>query len=158
MTATITAYGVGLFIHILAVVVALGVTFGYGVFMAHAQKNAPEALPAVIRAVTFCNRVLVTPGLVVVLFAGIYLMSKGNIDASESWISVGFIAIIALFGMVHGFFMPNERRAAEIADRDLQAGGELSPEFEAISKRLALGGQIAGLIIAVTIFFMAVKP
>ena len=158
MLASVTAYNVGLFIHVLAVVLAFGPTFGYGFFMAFADSKAPASVPAVLRAARISDRFLVTPAMIVLLLAGIYLLSKGDISASESWVTVGFIAIIALFGMVHGFFGPRYRKGIELAERDLAAGGELSPEYRAVSLQIARGGQLAGLIIAVTIFFMVVKP
>jgi uncharacterized membrane protein len=156
--ATVTAYNVGLFIHVLAVVLAFGPTFGYGFFIGFADTKAPAAVPAVHRAVNLTNRYLVTPAMIVVLGAGIYLLSKGDISTSESWVTVGFVAIVALFGLVHGFFVPRTKKAIELSERDLAAGGELSDEYRAVSAQMARIGQLTGLIIAVTIFFMVVKP
>jgi uncharacterized membrane protein len=156
--ATVTAYNVGLFIHVLAVVVAFGPTFGFGFFIGFADNKAPAAVPAVLRAVNLTNQYLVTPAMVVVLAAGIYLLSKGDISASESWVQVGFVAIAVLFGLIGGYFVPRTRKAIELAERDLADGGELSPEYRKLSAQMARVGQLAGLIIAVTIFFMVVKP
>lgn len=157
--ASITAYGVGLFIHILAVVVPLGATFGYGFFMAWTQENAPEAIPGILRATTAANRYGTTTGLIVVLVAGIYLVNKSaEFKASDPFVGVGILAVIVLLGMIHGYFRPHEIRAAELAERDLAAGGDFSPEYLAVARKLDLGGRIAGLVIAVTIFFMTVKP
>jgi uncharacterized membrane protein len=156
--ATVTAYNVGLFIHILAVVLAFGPTFGYGFFIGFADSKAPAAVPAVNRAIRLTNLFLVTPAMIVVLVAGMYLLGKGDISASESWVTVGFIAIIALFGLVHGFFQPRTRKAIELSERDLAAGGELSAEYRRISAQMARVGQLAGLIVVVAIFFMVVKP
>lgn len=156
--AEISGYYVVLFIHILAVVVGLGTTFGYGIFMAFAQRNAPRAIPAVYRASRLSDRYLITPALIVILIAGIYLLSDGPYGPGDSWVSVGFLAVIVLLGMTHGYFAPRTRKGSEIAERDLAAGDTLSPEFEAVARQLAIGGQIAGLVIAVTIFFMTVKP
>lgn len=157
MQATITGYSVGLFIHILAVVLALGPTFGYG-FIFSVAPQYPKATPALLAGVQRIDRYLVNPGMIVLLIAGIYLMSKGNWDASESFISLGIAAIIVLFGLQHGFFQPQARKAKALAERDLQAGDTLSPEFDAISKRLGQVGSLAGLIVVVAIFFMVVKP
>jgi hypothetical protein len=63
-----------------------------------------------------------------------------------------------LFGLVHGYFIPRGRKAEELAERDLAGSGELSPEYQALSKQIAGVGQLTGLIVAVTIFFMVVKP
>jgi amino acid permease len=157
MSATITGYSIGLFIHILAVVLAFGPTFGYGFLFAVAPQY-PRATPALMAGVQKIDRYLVNPGMVVILIAGLYLLSKGNWDASESFIAVGFVAIIALFGLQHGFFGPQTRKAKELAERDLESGDTLGDEFNAISRRLGQVGALAGLIVAVTIFFMVVKP
>jgi uncharacterized membrane protein len=155
--ANITDYSVGLFIHILAVVLAFGPTFGYGILFS-VLPQYPRATPGLLAGIQRIDRYLVDPGMIVLLLAGIYLMAEGPYDGSEAFIAVGFIAIIALFGLQHGFFRPQTAKAKEIAERDLQAGDTLSDEFEEISRRLGTVGPIAGLIVVVTIFFMVVKP
>jgi uncharacterized membrane protein len=158
MLASITAYGIGKFIHVLAVVLAFGPTYAYPVFAAVAQRVDPRSVPTILRGILKTDMIFVNPGLIVLLLAGIYTQAEGSWDASESWLSVGYLAILILFGMSHAFFRPNTKRALEIAERDLQDGGELGADFEAVSKRIALGGQLASVIVIVTIFFMVVKP
>jgi uncharacterized membrane protein len=157
MTATITAYGVGLFIHILAVVLAFGPTFGYGFFYS-VIPQFPGAAPALIEGQKKVDRYLVAPGLIVVLIAGVYLMEKGNWEGSEGFIIIGLIAIVALLGLQHAFFRPQSQKARELAERDLKSGDTLSDEFNAVSERLSKVGALAGLIVVVTIFLMTVKP
>lgn len=154
--ATITGYSIGLFIHILAVVLAFGPTFAYGIFFS-VLPQYPRATPALIEGIQRVDRYLVNAGSIVVLLAGIYLMVEGSWDG-ESWITIGFVAIIALLGLQHAFFRPQTARAKELAERDLKAGDTLSAEFEEISRRLGTVGSVAGLIVVVTIFFMTVKP
>jgi uncharacterized membrane protein len=158
MLATITGFSIGLFIHVLAVVLTFGPTFGYGIFIGVAEQNAPSSVPAVLRGIQQIDRFLVRPGLIVVLLAGIYMLIEANISASESWVSVGFVAIIILFAMAHGFFRPSVEKALELAERDLSSGDTLGAEYGAVSGRLATGGKIAGAIVAITIFFMVVQP
>jgi uncharacterized membrane protein len=158
MLATITGFSIGLFIHVLAVVLTFGPTFAYGIFIGVAEQNAPRSVPAVLRGIQSTDRFLVRPGLIIVLLAGIYMLVDADISASESWVSVGFVAIIILFGMVHGFFRPNTARALELAERDLASGDTLSAEYSAVSRKLENGGKLAGLIVAIAIFFMVVKP
>jgi len=157
IVADITDYSVGLFIHILAVVLAFGPTFAYGIIFS-VMPDHPRAAPALFDAIRKVDRYLVDPGMIVVLLAGIYLMAEGDWDGSEAFIAVGFIAIIALFGLQHGFFRPQGQKAQALAERDLQSGDSFSPEFEEVSRRLGMVGPIAGLIVVVTIFFMTVKP
>jgi uncharacterized membrane protein len=152
-------YKIALFLHILAVVLAFGPTFGYALFFSVAPQH-PRATPAILAGVQKCDRYLVNPGMIVLLIAGIGLltMSDGAWDTSDVFVGVGFLAIIALFGLQHGFFQPQTRKAKEIAERDLQAGDTLSPEFEAVSQGLSKVGGLAGIIVVVTIFFMTYKP
>jgi hypothetical protein len=158
MAATITGFGIGLFIHVLAVVLAFGPTFAYGIFIGVAEKSAPGSVPAVLRGILAHDRYVLSPGLIVVLLAGIYMLADHHISASESWVTVGFVAIVILFGMAHGFFRPNTKKALELAERDLAAGDTLGPEYAAVAKKLENGGKLAGAIIAIAIFFMAVQP
>ena len=158
MSATITGFSIGLFVHVLAVVLAFGPTYGFAFFVKSAEESEPRSVPAVLRGLLQVDRYLVSPGLVVILLAGIYMLVDGEISAGESWVTVGFIAIIVLFGMAHGFFRPNTRRALELAEHDLGAGDTLGAEYEAVAKKLETGGKIAGLIVAITIFFMVVQP
>jgi uncharacterized membrane protein len=158
MPAVITAYGVGKFVHVLAVVVAFGPTFAYPLFIAVAQSVAPRGIPAVLRGIIRADRFLTTPGMIVLLAAGIYLLSEGNIPSDQAWVEVGFAATVVLFAMTHAFFGPLNRRALEIAERDLEAGDVLSPEFEAVSRRIAAAGALADLLVVIATFFMVVKP
>src|SRR5215203_4330963 len=148
--ADITGYSLGLFIHILAVVLAFGPTFAYGLIFSVMPKY-PRSAPAFFEAIRRVDTYLVNPGMVVVLLAGLYLMSDGGWDGSEAFIVVGFLAIIALFGLQHAFFRPQGQRAKQLAERDLKNGDTLSAEFEEISRRLGTVGPIAGLIVVVAI-------
>jgi hypothetical protein len=159
MLATVVdpGYKFALFLHLLAVVVGFGPTFAYALSTAVSRKY-PRTTPALWEVIQRSDRYLVTPGMVVVLLAGIYLLADGDWDASEAFISVGFVAIFALFGLQLGFFAPQGRRAREIAERDLESGDELSEEYLALSERIGKVGSLAGIIVVVTIFFMAYKP
>jgi uncharacterized membrane protein len=152
-------YKIALFLHILAVVLAFGPTFGYAFFFSVAPQH-PRATPAILAGIQKVDRYLVNPGMVVLLLAGIGLLSAsdGAWDASDAFVSVGFVAIIVLFGLQHGFFQPKVREAKALAERDLESGDALSPEFEALSDRIGKVGTLAGVIVVVTIFFMAYKP
>jgi uncharacterized membrane protein len=151
-------YKIALFLHILAVVLAFGPTFGYGLFVAAAEGSAPRSVPTVLRGVQTVDRYLVQPGLIVLLLAGIYLLADGPWEAGDAFISIGFLAIIVLFGLSHAFFRPQTAKALELAERDLKGGDTLSDEYSAVSKKLENVGKLAGLIAVVAIFFMACKP
>jgi hypothetical protein len=156
-------YKVALFFHIIAVVVAFGPTFGYGVFFSVLPKY-PRAAPALIEGMRRVDRYLVNPGMILLLIAGIVLLADSSVGGSNVWsgsnffIVWGFIAIIALFGVQHGFFAPRMAKLQELADRDLQSGDSFSAEFETESKLIAQVGAATGLLIVLTVFFMVYKP
>ncbi len=150
-------YKIALFLHILAVVLAFGPTFGYGLFFSMAPQY-PRAVPAILSGIQRCDRYLVNPGMIIILLAGIYLLVDGDWETSTAFISVGFVAIIVLFGLQHAFFQPQTRKAKELAERDLKSGDTFSEEFLAVSQRVGQVGGITGLIVVVTIFFMSYKP
>jgi uncharacterized membrane protein len=152
-------YKILLFLHILAVVLAFGPTFGYAFFFSVAPQY-PRATPAILAGVQKVDKYLVNPGMIVLLAAGIGLLSAsgGAWDTSDAFVGVGILAIIVLFGLQHGFFQPQVRKAKALAERDLESGDVLSPEFEALGGRIGKVGTLAGVIVIVTIFFMAYKP
>lgn len=156
--ADVTALSLGLFIHLLAVIVGIGSTFAYPVISAWVERFAPEAIPGVWGGMRRADHLLVTPGLVLVLLSGLYLVSEGDLSLGESWVSVGFAAVIILLGLTHGFTRPRLIKGIEISERDLKDEGALSEEFSAISRQIALGGMFASMLTLGTIFFMTVKP
>ena len=150
-------YKIALFLHVLAVVLAFGPTFGYALFFSVAPQY-PRATPAILTGVQKCDKYLVDPGMLVVILAAFYLMINGNWDSNEAFISVGFLAWALLLALQHAFFKPRVRKAKELAERDLQAGDALSDEFEAVAQRIGQVGTLAGVVVIVTIFFMTYKP
>ncbi len=152
-------YKIVLFLHILAVVLAFGPTFGYALFFSVAPQY-PQATPAILAGVQKCDKYLVNPGMIVLLLAGFGLLSAsdGVWDLNDVFVSVGIFAIIALFALQHAFFQPKVREAKALAERDLKAGDTLSPEFEAVSQRIGQVGGLAGVIVVVAAFFMTYKP
>lgn len=159
MLATIVdpGYKIALFLHILAVVLAFGPTFGYALFFSVAPQY-PRATPAILAGVQKCDRYLVGPGMLVVILAAFYLLIDGDWETSEAFISVGFLAWALLLALQNAFFTPQVRKAKELAERDLKAGDTLSDEFEAVGQRIGKVGSLAGMIVVVTIFFMTYKP
>ncbi len=150
-------YKIALFLHVLAVVLAFGPTFAYALFTS-VTRLYPRSTPPLIEAIQRSDRYLVTPGMVIVLLAGVYLLVDGDWDASEAFISVGFVAIFALLALQLTFFAPQVAKLKKLAERDLKTGDELSDEYLATSGRVGMVGSFAGVIVIVTIFFMTYKP
>jgi hypothetical protein len=150
-------YKIALFLHVLAVVLAFGPTFGYALFFSVVPQH-PRSTPAILTGVQKCDKYLVDPGMLLIIVAAFYLLIDGDWDTNEAFISVGFLAWALLLALQHAFFKPQVRKAMELAERDLKAGDTLSPDFEAVGDRIGKVGAFAGLVVVVTIFFMTYKP
>jgi uncharacterized membrane protein len=153
----ITFYSVVLSVHIMAVVVAFGSAFIYPAFMPWARRTHPEAMPVIHEISGRLGRLVMTPAMVLVLAAGIYLASKADVW-SETWVSVPLLILIVIGGLGGMVFAPGERKLAELARRDVAGGGELSDEYDAQFRRIAFFGYVTMALVLIAIFFMAAKP
>jgi hypothetical protein len=154
-------YQIVLAVHIMAVVVAFGVTFAYPIMFAVAGRRDPRSLPLLHRIEYTIERLLINPGLLVVVAAGIYLASEGH-HWSEFFVQWGLAAAIVIGGLIGAVMIPTSKRAEQIAGRDLAAAGEgdleLSGEYRELVRRLAAVGSLLSLLVLVTILFMVIQP
>ena len=160
-TLAVTFYDVVLWLHISAVVLAFGVTFGFGIYIGVAMAKHHRSIPAILEAQTLISRTMITIGGLVILATGIYLAAD-RWEFSDFFVVWGIVAILVLLGLAHGFFLPHDRRALEAAERDIAAspGEEVqwSEEFNRATAAGARMGPIAGLLVILTIYVMTAKP
>jgi ABC-type amino acid transport system permease subunit len=161
VVAEVQFYDVIVWLHVSSVVVGFGPTFAFGLYLALARSKYPRSMPAILDAQCTISRTMVTIAALVILASGIYLAAD-RWEFSDFFVIAGLVAIVILMGMVHGFFVPNEVRAREVAERDIEAAGpgevKFSDEFERRMRGSAIAGPIAGLIVILTIYFMTTKP
>ncbi|HEV3047300.1 MAG TPA: hypothetical protein VGY13_08060 [Solirubrobacteraceae bacterium] len=160
MPTTLAAsfYEVVLAVHIMAVVLAFGVTFAYPIMFAVGARHDPRGLPLLHRVEYTIERTLVNPGLGLVLLAGIYLASKGHFW-SDFFVQWGLGAVIVLGALIGSVMIPTAKRAEQVAARDVAAAGEgeiaMSEEYRALVRRLGVVGGALSTLVLVTILFMA---
>jgi hypothetical protein len=161
LPSAVAFYDVVLAVHIMAVVVAFGVTFAYPIIFAVGARMDPRSLPVLHRITYTVERLLVNPGLLLVLIAGIYLASKGH-HWSEFFVQWGLGAVIVIGAVVGVVLIPASKRAQELAERDIAASGDgpvaISAEYQAVVRRLSAVGTLLSLLVLLTILFMATKP
>jgi Predicted integral membrane protein (DUF2269) len=160
VAAEVQFYDVIVWLHISSVVVGFGPTFAFGLYLALASRKYPRSMPAILDAQCTISRTMVTIAALVILGSGIYLAAD-RWEFSDFFVVAGLVAVVVLLAMVHLYFVPNEVRARKIAERDIEAAGsgevKFSDEFDRRMRGSAIAGPIAGLIIIVTIYFMATK-
>jgi hypothetical protein len=151
-------YEVVLAIHIMAVVVAFGVTFAYPIMFAVGARHDPRGLPLLHRVEYTIERYLINPGLLLVLLAGIYLASKGHFW-SDFFVQWGLGAVVVIGALIGSVMLPTAKRAELVAARDVAASGDgevaLSDEYRALVRRLSSVGTLLSLLVLITILFMA---
>ena len=157
MLTAVVFYDIVLTVHILAVVVAFGVVFAYPLIDAQIKRAGPGDLPALHRLHLALARKVVTPAMVVVLLAGLYL-ALDRWSLGDPWISATFAILFVLFALVGAVLTPLDKRLLEIAERDLQAGGGPSADYTIAERSAAIFGSLALLLVIVAIFLMTAKP
>lgn len=145
-------YDVVVAAHVMSIVLAFGVTFAYPILFPFLGRNHPAALAPMHEAQERIGKFLIMPFGILALVTGIYLASDRDLF-SELWVQVPMTILIILLGLGGAFFSPQERKAAELA-RD-QPG---SPEYMAVTQRVAKVGALSSLLVLVAIFFMVAKP
>src|SRR3954452_5236012 len=114
MLFAVTFYDVVKWIHIMAVVIAFGAAFTYPVWFRFVM-NAPTDQRAFFhRTQAFIGQWVISPGLLVIVVAGIYMASDRDLW-SEVWVTVPFVIAIILGGLGGMYFGPKEKRLAELA-------------------------------------------
>lgn len=162
LTLAAALYDYVLAVHVMAVVVAFGVTFAYPIMFTVGARHGAHSLPLLHRIEYTIERYLINPGLLLVVLAGIYLASKGH-HWSEFFVQWGLGAVVVIGALVGSVMIPTAKRAEQIAERDIAASTsaeapEMSAEYQALTRRLAtVGSALSGLVL-VTILFMAIKP
>jgi hypothetical protein len=156
-----SAYEIVMAVHIMAVVVAFGVTFAYPMMYAVSARIDPRTLPLMHRVEYTTERFLINPALLVVLAAGIFLASDGH-HWGQFFVDWGVGAVVVIGALVGAVLIPTAKRAETTAERDIAAssGGaiEMSAEYRGLTRRAETVGTLLSVLVLVTIAFMVTKP
>src|SRR5213080_4430597 len=107
-------YDVVKWVHIMAVVVAFGGAFVYPVWFVLVSRAPTVDRVFFHRAQAFMGQRVISPGLLVLVVAGIYMASDRHYW-SKAWVTVPFVIAIILGGLGGAYFGPREKRLAELA-------------------------------------------
>jgi len=160
MVTAVTFYTFALAIHIATIVIAFGVTFAYPVMYAVGIGREPRSMPGVHRIQDSVGKFVISPFLGLALLAGIYLASKLE-TWSDFYVQWGLGVIVVLGALGGAFFAPNERKLADLAERDVKAAGEgpvtFSPEYAALRSRVLRVNVLGCVLVLLTIYFMVAQ-
>jgi hypothetical protein len=160
LVEAVAFWQVVLAVHILAVVVAFGVTFAYPLFVLAGARLEPRAMPWFHRMQQLIGRRLISPGLGLVLIAGIYLASELH-QWKSFYVGWGLAAAVVIGAIEGAVMIPGEGKLAELADRDIAAAGgapvSWSRAYVAQRNRLGAFGTLLNVIVVVTVYLMTVQ-
>jgi len=151
-------------VHILGAVIGFGTAFAFPVLFTAASRSDPEVIPWLLRARQRVGRLLVNPGLLVVVLAGVYLASDEH-QWGNFYVDWGIAAAVALGALERSLIIRPAIRLASLAERDLAAtavpaagqrtSAKWGSEYNAELPRFLLAANAMAGIVALTVFFMA---
>jgi uncharacterized membrane protein len=141
------------FIHILAVIVAVGSNITYGIWIVRTQRD-PAHAGFVLKGVKFLDDRIANPAYGVVLLTGLLMVFGGPFKITDLWIIVALVlfAALILFGIV--LYSPVLRDQVRLAE----AGDTTSAEFGRLGRRGQMLGQATGVILLVILVMMVFQP
>jgi uncharacterized membrane protein len=151
-------YDISVFIHVAAVVVGFGATFGEALLFPVAMKAGVRHLPFVHQAQLAINQRMAGPALGLIILTGIYQTIDGDWGFGSFWISATFAIAIVLGGMNGAYFVPTDRRLAAQAQREIDETGAVSDGYQKQARTEGILGGVAGLLVLIAIFLMVTKP
>ncbi len=140
-------------LHILAVVVAVGANITYGIWLARASRE-PGALPFTLKGIKLIDDRLANPAYGALLVLGILMILVGSVPVTTPWLLTAIVlyVLLVLIGLLG--YTPTLRQQIQIVESE----GSGSPAYQASASRGAVLG-VATVVIAVAIaFLMVVKP
>lgn len=137
-------------IHSIAAYVWFGALFGSLVFATLAsRRSADGALVGAFAMLRFSTRIGL-PAAVILMIAGIWMMTEGGINWGATWISIGFLIWILAAVGGSGLMHPTARK--------LRTSAVGSPEATAYAKRIIWIGAAQIILIAIAIWAMSAQP
>ena len=149
-----TTYNVLKFLHVVAVIVAVGGVVALSVINTRLGREGDrEVLASVGRQSVFYGRAVITPAAVVILIAGIIMVLRAGISFGAFWISWGFIGIVG-FALLGGVVV--NRAGAELAALAPTTKPD-DPRVMALQRRLTVATLVNLLLLLSVVWVMVFK-
>lgn len=133
-------------LHIISVLVAFAPAVIHPVMTAQYKKEGDGPLRQFAELAYLNSKRIYVPALIAIGVFGVLMVVTSD-DAytfGDTWVSLGLLVWLAIVGVITGVLLPNERKLA---------AGDLAAE-----KTIAMGGQIATVLLLVMLYLMIWKP
>jgi uncharacterized membrane protein len=149
-----TTYNVLKFLHVAAVIVAVGGVVALSVINARLGREGDRAvLASVARQSVFYGKVVITPAAIVILIAGIVMVLHAGMSFGAFWITWGFIGLFG-FALIGGVFV--NRAGAELSAL-MSTGKPDDPRVMILQRRLAALSVLELLLLLSVVWVMVFK-
>jgi uncharacterized membrane protein len=154
------SYKLLVFLHIVAVIVALGATFALPFLQAFAERQGVAATRMFLRFSLRMDTILVTPGAVLIALLGVGLIFDDHTGYKDDfpmwlgWAILWFVAAVAVDWLV----MRPLTRSGIGALEGVPDGPDLPAAYEPLGKRGQMIGGLLGLSVIGIAFLMVWKP
>lgn len=147
----LATYDVVLFVHIVAVVVAFGVTLAYPLIFAAAEHSPPAQRFALHSFQARYGRTYASYGLVALILAGAYMATDRDLWG-EPWVGGPLLIAIIIGGLGGGYLAPRERKLVELSRE-----GADDAEYRRTAKQVEKAAGAATTLVLLAIFLMVTK-
>ena len=150
-----------LFLHVMGAILAFGPTYAYSI-MASLGRKEPQHANFSARQIELIGNRLVYPLAIFQGVTGVLLIWAAGINVmSSAWLLIGIV--LYLFALTYALTVQRNalHRLIELSSTPPPPGappGPPPPELVATARRIAMGGMLLGITIAVIVFCMVVKP
>lgn len=148
----LTSYLVLKFIHILAVITAVGANVTYGVWNARSQSDTAH-LGFALKGIKFIDDRIANPAYGVVLLTGLLMVFAGS-WGFKLWVVASLVLFALVVVLAVGLYSPLLRRLIRLVD----AGEVTSPDFGRLLNQNRMLGAGFGLIVLLILVMMVFKP
>jgi uncharacterized membrane protein len=140
------------YLHILAVITALGANLTYAFWLARAQRDSAR-LVFVIESIQRLDQRVANPAYIVAFLAGVAIVLTGPYGFDTPWIAtaIGLYVLVAVLGIT--LYAPAVRRQLDLA-RSAPAG----EDYGAAARRSQLLGVLVTAVVLVIVALMVFKP
>jgi uncharacterized membrane protein len=140
------------YLHILAVVTALGANLTYQFWLARA-KASPGELVFVLESISRLDRRVANPAYITAAVAGVAVVLTGPYGFEAPWIlsAIALYVLVAVLGIT--VYAPAARAQLDLARREPD-----SPAYAAAARRTVALGVAVTAIVLVIVWLMVAKP
>ena len=156
------SYKAELFLHVISVIIAMGVTFVYPFLQAAAERSGVAATRFMLQFLLRLQKMVVIPGAILLfVFGGLIIGNSSTPDNYKDhmpvWLSVAIAWFVIAFAVAI-FVQHRDMKAGVKALEGVPDSGSLPADYVAIGKRMQMVGGLLGLSVIGIAFLMVWKP